>query len=1410
MKFKNLLLLTFSFCYNLVIGQNTLPELTLNWSANEQFCSFVQTRVPVQINGNFNSDNKFIVELADPGSNKTIANYDAKLENGHLVFTIADTRPDSHGSLQLSVSSTSPVTKSNTIWKSFYSRGEISAPWVVSDTLNSGAGFDLKMYVTSNDLVKMTMSDGSVHDVYRSSSPIAIRMTASRAEDVFVLSAVNRCGVAVPVLGKVPIKINPISIIPTKIVNATLCEGSEMELRYDVMGGVIPESATFKLRFLTDAYSHNKATTFEIPARSKSPGLLTARIPDDILEYSKTYQVAIVVDGPRLLSSYSDPFTVYEKPGASLSSQSDSVRAGAPFTMRFKISGPEPYTIELNNGASQHIDQNFTMVQYPTKTTTYSISSLKTGCGVTTDFPKQNVIAMVPAGIVITLPSDHKWDICENQKVRLPFLANVPLNANTVFTVEGRTYKNTTYQFEAKVVNDSVEFLIPHSPAEWADEGHYNINEFRIKTTNPTLTSDYRYGFTVRGIPRIAYTTYQPRTLPHSQDYTYVLRLSGGRPYDVTDGSGNKKYMDWSESEERIFVNESGNFGPKTVENTCYVNNDLPKLELTINPPAFQSPAIVIYPPTSKFYCEQDSVEISFASLGEFGSGNKFQIFGDGSSEPWLTVSSPGRYKLPVSVLRQQIYTYIGIRSTNPQISQGSNLPIMMDAKPVLAYPGDFSGGTAQQPRIFEMDQIPAVYVQAKSLSPYSAEFSDGTKTYHFQQRLASDAFRPPMKRSTVETYTLKSLTNVCGTTEMNLNSFLYWKAYTLSMKYFKTGQVYCVGEEMEVPFNVSGGSLPNGATFYLQVMQGTNDFQTIASNTTGAAFKFIIPDSMEGEYFIRVTTDGHIQTGTSSFIVNKKPTATISSSNPGEIEYGQSLGLNYTLTGGGPWNLIVQGNGETRVTNPNYEHYVQPNRSTLFQLQSVSNQCGYGTVSGSVPVTVKVKIVTLAPDESIVCSGNSINVKYHVAGDIPTGQRIGFYLTNASGSRFELPFVSELTGTLSVPISENLLSGFYNITCYISGTDVSLSRSIQVAKAPDIELSGTTTMNSGEQTYLNFRTVNGGDLMIRVTLSDGTTEALSMFDPKTGYNMKVAPAVTTTYTIASAVSSCGVVKASGSAVVVVNPPSERTIAAFALSKYTLCEKDTLLVYYTHKGTFSSGNQFSVQVFNSRGGLVNTLPAAGKTSPLQVVIPTGFSVLEGYRIRIVATDANTASGDYPMMLWSGLKPAASFANNYVSLDDKGTAQVVVLLTGTGPWRYSYGNDLGQIYMSSNVAPDTIMIKSNEPSAYFKLLSVSNACGVGVISEPSLIKVEVVLAVEDPIGAANVSFGPNPTDGRVTIRFKNSAKRQLTMHSLSGVPMWNKVSSELEEAIELERYPSGVYLLQIEHNGNRQSFKIMKN
>lgn len=1430
MNFKSLLSIVFCIGFQFVRAQGT-DTPTIQISGIEAVCTHKEMKIPGHFTGSFNENNRFAVEFVEAATRRVIASYPAVYETGYFLFTINNDNLATITSIDFRISGSSPAVTSNIAnGYRFYNRGEISMTKSaqVGDTLNPGSRITLSFGSTSNVPISVTMNDSSRFDI-PSRSPIYQNFVASAKGEIFIVKAENGCGVQVPPPGKITYKVNPISINFLKFKNAAVCAGMEMEVSYATNGGTIPASAKFRLRFKKTYPEMAGSQDFELVAVRKSDGILVAKIPDGIAEnvnptHSIYYNMSIIVDSPNLVSPPVESVGISRKPIPTITSQSQTISMGQDFGLTFSASGPGPFALELSNGDmafSQYTDYMYTSVK-PLKTETYSIKSLKSACGTTTDFPKQSVIATLEPGIYLPITGNKTFDICENQKVRLPFQSNVTLPAETKFIIEGITQNDKVYQFDAKIVGDTIEFFIPASPKEWGEEGYFNIIKFRTKSINPAYTSKEIYGFSIHGIPSVKYNFPTPTSLPYAQKYFYNVRITGGGPFWMSDKNDNE---DWGGNDisMEIFADKTGNYQPKSIRNVCYNAESIPPVNLTIENYTSTAPVITVIPSSDKrVICDNGDVEVYFETLGQFAENNEFKIYlTDNPNAPLLTVKKPGRYKLLLTDKQASEFHRIGVISTSPVVRDESTVLVYREVKPYLVTDGNNANSAENPYLVNSYDRPNADLWGIKSNSfyqyvPITVNFSGGGKNYSFTRLdLSQNNYIDPPK-SVVTPYTLKSATNICGTTEFNNTAYILWKGYEINLIDFVNTRSFCVGEEMIARFGVTGGIPPSGTKFNLQLSKANGNFQTISSvGFTAGEFRVRIPELATGNYEVRVISDDRNYSRSYNLRIIAKPTATIAlgkdSPNPAEgIPAGSYVTLVYNLTGGEPYVVSTTGFSETGVNSSSYEEGYQFVRSGFYQIESVRNQCGYGTFSGSVTVKVTPVVKRMTAETNTRCIGGSITATYSVEGDLESAQKIGFYLSAANNQKVDLGFVSNKSGSVNLPIPSNLAPGAYVLTCYITGVkEVTNSEPIYLDKAPALEIIGTTTINAGETTNIEVRPKEIGGKAVTLTLSNGASQELYFSELRSNY-ITVSPAATTTYTIKTAESSCGSVPFSGSATVIVNPASVRSVkinSVVGSRAYVTCEADTVQVYFTKTGTFTAGNQFVAKLYDNQGKVIEGIVSIGQESPLKVIVPTGLAATNTYRFRVVATDANTSSSDDAWPLVFSAKPTASFLTNTVTADKDGMAKIVVKLEGTGSWTYTYSNDLGSHQKSSLTPADTIYL-SNVNTQTYKLLSVSNVCGAGKIVEPSSVNVALILGLENPV-IEEIKIGPNPVQSQLRVQFVSDAKRSIKLYTSAGTQIQQFASYEKEAVVDFSGYASSIYLLKIEEKGMTKVIRVVK-
>jgi hypothetical protein len=251
------------------------------------------------------------------------------------------------------------------------------------------------------------------------------------------------------------------------------------------------------------------------------------------------------------------------------------------------------------------------------------------------------------------------------------------------------------------------------------------------------------------------------------------------------------------------------------------------------------------------------------------------------------------------------------------------------------------------------------------SIPPFSYTLNDGTTG------------TSPDVTSTVQVLPTKTfiyqsarVTNVCGVGQPGNPATA---TVTVVSPIITTGAVNlsatCAGTSITVPFTTSG-VFTAGNVFKVQVADTlSKNFIDAGTTTTVGPVTVTIPLTVPGgPSFVRVVgTNPNVQVNGSNsptiLNVRPRPVATLSGSQ--DIYEGGSAKLAIGLTGDAPWALVYTDSLRTVpltiTTNP-YSLEVFPAKTSTYRLQSVSNNCGVGTVTGVATVRVLIALGLLDP----------------------------------------------------------------------------------------------------------------------------------------------------------------------------------------------------------------------------------------------------------------------------------------------------------------------------------------------------------------------------------------------------------------------------------------------------------------
>jgi len=1415
------LLGAFLLLANCVFGQTA--SIQVNYSNfSSATCVGTPYKLPVTTQGQFNTDNSFSIQVRQSYSTTLLTTITSTLTTGRLEFSFSDANLYlSNPRVQVRIISSSPRAESE--WSSeisVYSKGSISLSSLsTSDTINVYDEIRLQFKGFSNSDVRVTLSDSTKYNLYQSynglfQSPQIFAVGKSGMYNI--THAENYCG-TMETSGNFKTVVNSTALNTVSIAPQSVCENGEVKISFSTMGTALNAQTRYKVRFIQVNSGSDKPAVAEVAAQLTG-NFLTAKFPATfVLSYAQDFMAQVITESPALVGSHGNVrFRVYPQANAVFSSQSLTMNIGDYTSLQFLITGLPPFTLELSDGTKQYWlyegSNNYVNI-HPSKSTSYSIKSLISGCGKKEFSNSQSVNITVRQGIRIE-DEQKRQIICAGTKGRIKFSTSADLTANTKFTIRGESGSEVLI-FNAVRSGEYLEFDIPQR-----SQGYQNFN-YRIITTNPSLESQSSYYIAIQTTPTISFRQYNKYSYEIPTKVKVEYDLIGGGPFAIenTDGSITKPEYDYNYFNE-FFLKQTTQFKIRSISNSCFKNDNPPSVTVSLTSSDF--PAIFIEPMKAGI-CDSDSIEIVFGVLGKFNPENVFAIQGYSSCCTFQTlkmVNGGGKYKIKLpSTQYYSSNSMIRVASTNPVVfSESTVVSVQRPLDQLTLYPVT----KPEEPYKFVASQSPLKYLTINSSNsgpPSQVIYTENgvEKTYANTELYSMNIPISPVVGKTTE-YIVKKVTNQCGSLAVNLATYITSMPYNIlfSDQNYSNNQTYCIGSPISIPFGLSEEISAN-ATFSLQIWKsGSTEMTTLASGETGRLLKATIPGTLStGTYNMRIISSDGAISQTNTVQIGTAPTANlaISGTSSTSVNVGQSVYMDVTLSGSYPTTVIFEDGSKQTYYSAAGSRSVYAQKGGEYTIKVVSNSCGYGATSGSVRLVVKPSF-NASSDSYNICEGGNFSVRYSMAGDVDlSDDYIRFELIETNSNQVTvLDSTKTLSGTISLKLPGILKGSYYQIRCSVRKYSLTYNISTSITTKPDATLSGNTTINDGESTLLALKANKTSNGESRYTLSDGTK---GTFYPQTGYfnYIRVSPKQTTTYTISSLLNSCGEGTKNGSVTVEVNPTSERSVSVTnwaTKSGSSACTGDTINVFYTTKGTFSQGNQMTVQISDTTGRNFRSVTTLGSSTPVKAVLPADLFTGKLYRIRVAASDPNTGSGAYEVPLTASQKAHARFASESVIYDGKTNPKIVVLLEGGAPWTYTYGTDLSSQTRQTSNASDNIELFQASPSQYYKLFRISNSCGLGIIDNPSTVRVEVVTGVSEPVPAFDVTVAPNPTQDLLYLNFRQAGERNINIFDLKGTKFRQKVSRLTDENVDVKDLPSGIYLLQIESKGRIRTFKILKN
>jgi hypothetical protein len=230
-----------------------------------------------------------------------------------------------------------------------------------------------------------------------------------------------------------------------------------------------------------------------------------------------------------------------------------------------------------------------------------------------------------------------------------------------------------------------------------------------------------------------------------------------------------------------------------------------------------------------------------------------------------------------------------------------------------------------------------------------------------------------------------------------------------------------------------------------------------------------------------------------------------------------------------------------------------------------------------------------------------------------------------------------------------------------------------------------------------------------------------------------------------------------------------------------------------------------LQVSDVNGKNFRDIPTSGKSSPLTAVLPADLPRGSGCGIRLSASDAATSS-TYAQPLSLHHLAKARFAVDSIDYHDQSFIALPLHLEGEAPWLYTVSTDSFFPKRQTYEAEDIMLVPNIGPTI-FKLVSVANVCGYGIIEDPSAIKFEKVVGAQQ--ADFNVSLSPNPFKDLIQLCFQGAGIRTIRIYDILGRLIQQTSVRDLSKEIHTKLWPSGMYVLTVEEQQRLRSFRIFK-
>ena len=347
-----------------------------------------------------------------------------------------------------------------------------------------------------------------------------------------------------------------------------------------------------------------------------------------------------------------------------------------------------------------------------------------------------------------------------------------------------------------------------------------------------------------------------------------------------------------------------------------------------------------------------------------------------------------------------------------------------------------------------------------------------------------------------------------------------------------------------------------------------------------------------------------------------------------------------------------------------------------------------------------------------------------------------------------------------------------------------------------------TTTVNLGLRVPLQLKFTGSGPYSYSLTSGYSGTA-------RSDTTISVLPRGNTSYQVTSVVNGCGTGLPGNPATIVVRVP---TVSTSSLTTTTLCAGTSLSVPFTTTGEFNSGNAFRIELV-SVADTTKKYAASTSTASSPVISSLPITVPGGqYYVRVKADnpEIGITGSSSPTLLTIRSLPTATLTGTQ-NIYEGVPANLTLTFGGDGPWTTTYADSLRSYSLTASTSPYVVEARPSRTTTY-RLTSVRNSCGTGVLSGTAVISVLPLLGVDDNSLDPLIKAYPVPTETILIVELNLPLTRDpaiVTLTDLSGNPVLKQTTRNQRNELNLGSQPSGLYLMRIQVGDRQTVRKIMK-